>query len=352
MPRLLEPLWLILVTLDERKLAQTVEYLREENGILRDKLPDRITVTPRERARLVKFGQPLGSAIAGLISIVSPRTFARWVKGEKPARRPGRTPGRPRTDADVRDLVLRLARETGWGYSRILGELRKLGVGSVSRSTVINILRDAGLDPGPKRGVGTWTDFLRRHAATLWASDFLTVKAWTTRGIVDVFVLFFLHPGSRKAFVAGVSASPSPTWVKQQARNATMRMEELGRPPRYLLIDHDGKYTKAFDAVFGAEGATVQRVGPRAPNLNAHAERFAQTLRQECLDHFVIFGEKHLRHLLSEFLTHYNAERPHQGIGNVPLDGEPPAILKFPSGWVRCRKRLGGLLRHYHRAAA
>jgi putative transposase len=222
----------------------------------------------------------------------------------------------------------------------------------VSRSTVINILREHGLDPGPKRGVGTWTDFLTRHAATLWASDFLTVKAWTTRGIVDVFVLFFLHPGSRRAFVAGVSASPTPDWVRQQARNATMRMEELGLPPRYLIIDHDGKYTKEFDTVFAAEGATVQRVGPKAPNLNAHAERFAQTLRQELLDHFVVFGEKHLRHLLSEFLTHYSGERPHQGIGNVPLDGESPDVLPFPAGRERCRKRLGGLLRYYHRTAA
>ncbi len=239
-----------------------------------------------------------------------------------------------------------------WGYSRILGELRMLGVRAVSRSTVINILREAGLDPGPKRGVGTWTAFLSRHAATLWASDFLTVKTRTTRGIVDVFVLFFLHPGSRKAFVAGVSASSTPEWVKQQARNATMRVEEMGLPPRYLIIEHDGKYTKAFDAVFAAEGATVQRVGPNAPNLNAHAELFAQTLRQKLLDHFVIFGEKHLRHLLAEFLTHYSGERPHQGIGNAPLGGEPQAILKFSAGRVRCKKRLGGLLRHYHRAAA
>jgi putative transposase len=222
----------------------------------------------------------------------------------------------------------------------------------VSRSTVINILREAGLDPGPKRGVGTWTDFLERHAATLWASDFLTVKTWTTRGIVDVFVLFFLHPGTRKAFVAGVSANPGPDWMKQQARKATMKMEELGLPPKYLILDHDSKYTKDFDAVFVAEGAEIIRVGPKAPNLNAHAERFAQTLRHELLDHFVVFGEKHLRYLLSEFLHHYAQERPHQGIGNVPLAGSPPAVIPFPHGRVRCKKRLGGLLRHYHRTAA
>ena len=117
------------------------------------------------------------------------------------------------------------------------------------------------------------------------------------------------------------------------------------------MIEHDGKYAESSDEVFVAYDVEVILVGPRAPNLNVCAESFAQTLSQECLDHFVIFGEKHLRHLVSEFLTHYNAERPHQGIGNVPLSCEP-RILKFPSGQVRCRTRLGGLLRHYYRSAA
>ncbi len=352
MPRLLEPLWLVLATLSDKKLGQTIEFLREENRILRNKLPERIMLTPRERSRLLRYGRKLESAIASVITIVSPRTFSRWraAEGERP-KRGGRKPGRPRTEESVRDLVLRLARETGWGYSRILGELKKLGIGTVSRSTVINILREAGLDPGPKRGVGSWSEFLTRHAETLWASDFLTVKTWTTRGIVDLSVLFFIHPGTRKVFIGGVSANPDAAWMQQQARNATMRMEEMGHPVSHLIIDHDGKYAKEFDAIFTAEEAKVQRVGPRAPNLNAHAERFAQSLRVECLDHFVFCGEKHVRHVLTEYLTHYNAERPHQGIGNVPLtdDVKTPKLAK---GRVNCRKRLGGLIRHYHRAAA
>lgn len=300
----------------------------------------------------MRYGRRLGSAIGSVITIVSPRTFSRWLAGEKKRPKLGsRKPGRPRTDESVRDLVLRLARETGWGYSRILGELKKLGVRNVSRTTVINILRDSSLEPGPKPGMGSWSEFLTRHAATLWASDFLTVKSWTARGIVDLSVLFFIHPGTRKVFLGGVSANPDAAWMKQQARNATLQMEEMGHPVTYLIIDHDGKYTKEFDAIFESEDAKVQRVGPRAPNLNAHAERFVQSLRNECLDHFVFCGEKHVRHVLTEYLTHYNAERPHQGIGNVLLtdDAKTPKPKK---GRINCRKRLGGLIRHYHRSAA
>jgi putative transposase len=133
-----------------------------------------------------------------------------------------------------------------------------------------------------------------------------------------------------------------------------MEMADWGLPATRVFIDHDTKFTRAFDAVFEAEGTVVQRVGPVAPNLNAYAERWVQSLRQECLDHFLICGENHLRHVLREYLEHYNQERPHQARGNVPLpdaDTGEPRTLKFPSGEVRCRERLGGLLRHYRRAA-
>lgn len=359
MSRLLQPLWLLLSAATDRELVRMVEYLKAENRILRDKLPARITVTPRERVRLVRFGTPLGSTIRGLITIVTPRTFARWVaraeSGPPPRPAGARKPGRPRTAEDIRELILRLARENGWGYSRVLGELKKLGIRSVSRTTVANILREAGFDPGPKRGEGTWSDFLARHAATLWACDFLSVRSLTAAGFVDLFVLFFIHIGSRRAFVSGITAHPDAKWVTQQARNASMVMTEWGRPATHLLLDHDSKFTSGFDAVFVAEGTDVKRVGPLAPNLNAVAERYVQTLRTECLDHFVILGERHLRHIIREWERHYLVERPHQGVGNVPLteaDSDEPRIVPFPSGAIRCRERLGGLLKHYYRAAA
>jgi putative transposase len=357
MPRLLEPLWLILLSYAEKQLAQMIEYLREENRILRGKLPKRVTLTVREKNRLIKYGSMLGPAINSLTTIVSPRTFSRWMKERKgPAKAVSakRKPGRPKTEAEIRDLILRFARENSWGYSRILGELKKLGIQSVSRSTVVNILKEAGFDTGPNRGKGTWSEFLERHQKTLWGSDFLSVKSLTTKGFVDLFVLFFIHPGTRLVILSGITTNPNSAWMKQQARNVTGDIRDLGFPnPEVLIIDNDTKYTREFDAIFESEGTEVKRVGPIAPNLNAYAERFAQTLRVECLDHFVVCGEKHLRHLVTEFLEHYHEERPHQNLGNAPPIREQETILPFVKDQpIHHSERLGGLLRHYSREAA
>ena len=249
--------------------------------------------------------------------------------------------------------MVKLAKENAWGYTRILGELKKLGIRGVCRSTAVNIMKEAGLDPGPKRGKGTWDEFVKRHASTLWACDFLTAKSATLTGFVDLHLLFFIHVGSRRAFVAGITPNPTGEWTAQQARNASMQMAEWGLPATHLILDHDTKFTDSFDAVFKADGCEAKRVGPMAPNMNPFAERFAQTLRHELLDHFIILGEKHLQHITKEFLEHYNEERPHQGVGNVPLSKaaakskEPePTTLSFASSKIQCKERLGGLIKH------
>jgi putative transposase len=356
MPRLLEPLWLVLISTAENQLAQIIEFLREENRILRGKLPKRITLSAREKNRLIKYGSILGPAINSLITIVTPRTFSRWLQGEKRSKKktPKRKPGRPKMEAEIKKLILKLARENNWGYTRILGELKKLGIKTVSRSTVVNILKEAGFDTSPTRGKGTWSAFLERHRDTLWASDFLSVKSLTTKGFVDLFVLFFIHPGTRRVIVSGITTNPDSAWMKQQARNVTGEIRDLGFPtPEMLVIDCDYKYPREFDAIFESEGTEIQRVGPRAPNLNAYAERFVQTLRTECLDHFVVFGVKHLRHLVSEFLAHYHEERPHQNLGNAPPCRQSEEVLQFVKDQpIHCSERLGGLLKHYSRKAA
>ncbi len=339
---------LTLAAATDRELARHVEFLKAENRILRGKLPKRIAISTAERQRLLSLGKLTGDAIKHLVTIVSPRTFMRWLSDEsKTAKTPNPvSPGRPKIETDTRELVLRLARENGWGYTRILGELRKLGVTNISRSTVVNILRSAGIDPSPERANGRWHTFIREHLATLWACDFFTKKIWTTAGLVDCYVLFFIHLGTRRVIVTGMSAHPDSAWVAQQARNFNVLADVK---PTHLIHDLDTKFTQQFDEILGGDGAEIVKVGPLAPNLNAHAERWVLSIKSECLDHFIVFGEDHLRHLATEYLAHYNGERPHQGLENVPLS-EPHESLK--DGEVLCFERLGGRLKHYERKAA
>jgi putative transposase len=356
MPRFIQPLLLLLARLTDRQLAGVVQYLKAENEILRARLPRRITVTPREKQRLIKFGRPLGGAIKHLITIVSPRTFARWVKGDEPGARVRRGPGRPRTSVDLQELVLRIARETGFGFDRILGELKKLGLGSICKSTVANILKEAGLDPGPKRGEHTWAEFLRIHAATLWQSDFFSHKVLTWSGWKEYFVLAFIHVGSRRVVVSPGTLKPDAAWVQQQAAAFLGHLAAVGQDPAATILfrDRDGKFGAPFDDPLKAAGVDVRKTPVRSPNLNAYIERRGQSLKVECLDRVLALGETHFNYLVSQYVEHYLLERPHQSLGNRPLPdvGTPePPILPFPKAGVVCHSRLGGLLKSYARAA-
>jgi putative transposase len=282
MPRFFRPLLLLLARLTDRELAGVVQYLKTENDILRSRLPKRINVTAREKQRLLKFGRPLGSAIKHLITIVSPRTFARWANAEPITRRPkSRPPGRPRTPDDLRELVLLLARENEWGYTRILGELKKLGICSICRSTVVNILKEAGLDPCPKRGEPTWSEFLNAHAATLWQCDFFSHRALTWHGWKDYFVLVFLHVGLRRVFVSPATPKPDSVWVAGQGTAFLQHLQTTpqGAAKTILFRDRDGKYAADFDSTLKAAGVEVRRTPVRSPNMNAFVERWIQSVR-------------------------------------------------------------------------
>lgn len=332
------------------QLARQVRFLREENRILKAKLPERISTTPEERSRLLRFGVPLGDAIKGLISIVKPGTFARWVRRGPGRRRAGRT-GRPRKPEEIRVLIVRIARETGWGSTRVLGELRKLGITNVSRTTVRRILNEHGIDPAPKRRGQSWDEFIRAHAETLWACDFFTKTVWTPLGPRLAFVLFFLHVGSRRVTVSEPTLKPTREWSAEQASIFLAQAETDGHePPKILLRDRDDKFGPAFDQALADAGCRVQVLPIRSPILNAFAERWVQSVKRECLDHFIVFGLGHLAHLLVSWVDHYHGERPHQGLGNRLIAGPDPP--ESPSGPFRCRTRLGGVRKSYERIAA
>lgn len=352
MRRFINPLLLLAAHAWRSDLIRQIQYLKVENLILRSKLPRQVPITPRERQRLIRYARPVGATvIRSLASIVTPNTFYRWLNGHtwnKGTRL--KQPGRPRTAAERVQLVLRIARETGWGYTRILGELKKLNIHSVSRSTVVNILKRNGLNTGPARGQSTWDEFISRHAQTLWACDLLPRRILTFRGWQCAYALVLINVKSRLAWVSPATLHPTREWTAAQTSVFARQWAESPHRPRIVLHDNGAAFGPPFKQALQAHGAEPLRLQLRSPNLNAYVERFIQTLQQECLDHFLVFGTRHMDHLLKEFLQHYHDERPHQGLGNRLLSGAGPPSA--PNGHIRCRQRLGGLLRHYYRQAA
>ena len=351
MMHLFQPLLFLLARSTPDELQKQVEFLKAENELLRKRVPkQRIFLKADERARLLKLGKQLGPAIRHLITIVDYSTFRRWVRKEVGlTSKPGT--GRPRIAKVIRELVVQIARDTGWGYSRILGELRKLGVGKISRQTVKNILVEHGIDPGPKRGRGTWREFLKIHADTLWQVDFFSKRIWTWQGPRQVFAMAFIHVATRKVIVTPATCQPNATWMKVQAAAFLKHVERVQLSCSILMRDHDNKFSSAFDRCFTDRGISVK---PQAPNLFAFVERWIQSLKHEALDYFIVFSLAHFDHIVSEFVDYYHDCRPHQGIGNRLISEEdteePPVVINLEE--VQCETGLGGLLKHYYRAAA
>jgi len=358
MAAIIHPLLTLLASLPRQDLAQQVTYLRAENRILRSKLPDRITLSNRERRVLVRHGKGLGPRIKELISIVSYSTFRKWVRSveDGPVQRPnakGRKPGRPRVDEDLAATIIRIRRETGWGYTKIVQTVRRLGH-TVSRQTVKNILVEAGLGPEPHDHPDTWSDFLKRHAATMWQCDFACKRKWTVRGMVDLYFLVFIHVGSRRIWVSPCTANPNAVWVSQLARNFDMYRQEENLPCEILQRDNDTKYVAAFDEVFKGAGCMIKKTTPRSPNLQAFVERVIQTLKHEVLNAFCIVHETQLDYILRTTMDWYNFRRGHSARDHLPPvreDETPPVSVDFRREKIVCDSELGGHLKSYRRAA-
>ena len=355
--RLLE----LVVVVARSEEANEVELLalRHEVAILRRRVA-RVQLQPADRALFAALSRLLLRSRWAAFS-VTPATLLAWHR-RLVARRwtyAHRRPGRPAVDEQTTALVVRLATENPrWGYRRIEGELIKLGT-HLAPSTIARILKDSRLGPAPRRGGPTWAQFIRAQAAHILATDFFTVE---TVLLKRVYVIFFLEVGRRRVWIGGVTAHPDAAWVTQQARNLASQLVDDEFEPKFLLRDRDTKYIASFDEVFASAGAHILQTPIRAPNVNAHAERFIRSLRSECLDHLLIVGERHLDRVVRSYAWHYNRHRPHQGLAQetpIAIDaevasaiGQSPRNALPPGQRLRRRDRLGGLIHEYEVAAS
>jgi putative transposase len=326
-----------------------IVVLRHELAVLRRQI-SRPRLDEPDRVFLAAAGQLLGRGTRSFF--VRPDTLLGWHRHLVRERwtYAGRQPGRPAVAEEIRELVLRLARENSrWGYERIVGELAGVGV-RLSATTVAKILRQAGVSPAGARAQLSWRQFPRAHADSIIACDFFTVDMlWLGR----LYLLFFLELGNRRVHVAGCTANPDGRWIAQQARQLAWSLLERATPARFLIHDRDSKFGRDFDNIFRSEGIEIIRTPFRAPKANAFAERWVGTVRRDCLDWLLISSRRQLERVLRIYVDHYNTHRPHRALGLTAP--KPRAHLRLvapsPPDELHRRDRLGGLIHEYARAA-
>jgi len=354
MTKLFHPLLALIASATDKELAKYLDYLKAENKILRARIPGQIHTKREERERLLKYGKALGRGIEELITIVSPATFYRWIKEQKDGKQKPKNPkGGQRKPREIRELVIQIAKTTGFGYTRIIGELRKLGIKKISRQTVRNILKEEGIEPSPDRTSDKWDNFIARHAKTLWAVDFFSVRTVTARGFREMYVLVWLCMTTREVIVSESTEHPNSAWVEKQADLFVDQTAGREVKPDIVMHDKDTKFTKDFTAKLKSRGLRTNSLPKASPNLNGRCERFIETIKLECLAKFIIFGKKHLDHLVSEFVEYYNTRRSHMERDHLPpVREEPEEVDTLSLDQIEVKSYVGGLVQSFERKAA
>jgi putative transposase len=325
-----------------RCLARSRQALVLDNLALRQQLATlahrggrRPRLGPLDRVFWVAL-RAVWTAWATSLAIVKPATVIAWHRRAYRVywRRLSRPLGRPRTNAQVRDLIRRMVTENQWGAPRIHGELLKLGF-RVSERTVSRYLRTSR----PRRPSGaSWQTFLDNRREVLAAMDFFTVPTLTFRLL---YVLLVIQYDRRRVLHVNVTANPTAAWVSQQLREA------FAVAPRYLLLDRDAIFSAAVCCVLRHLEVRPVRTSFQSPWQNGVAERWVGSCRRELLDHVMVLNEQHLRRLLQEFLEYYHHERTHLALGKDPPTTRVVCPLPSPQAAVISRPRVGGLHHRY-----
>jgi transposase InsO family protein len=352
----LQFLMLIFAGWVNRSQQDAIEYLQEENRVLREQLGGKRSVfTDGQRRRLAAKAKAIGrKRLFEIGTLVTPDTLLRWYRRLIAKKYDGSTtrkPGRPKTAAEIEQLIIRMARDNPrWGYTRIRGALRNLGH-EIGRNTIKRILLKSGIDPAPLRKKSmSWATFLKAHWGAIAATDFFSVEVLTRTSLVRYFVLFIIDLQTRRVEIAGIAQQPDGEWMKQIARNLTDADGGFLNGARYLIHDRDPLFTEAFRELLKSSGVKTVKLPARSPDLNAYAERFVRSIKSECLAQIVPLGERHLRNAVKEYTEHYHFERNHQGLDNQLI--EKPSDEPNMDDAVGCQERLGGLLKYYYRRAA
>jgi len=341
--------WLRLSQREEAWKTAEILILRHHLAVLQRRQPHRPSLNWADRALLATLLSVIPKARRhGLRLLVTPDTILRWhrdiVRRRQAARSMRGKTGRPATRRNIRALVLRLARENpGWGYRRIHGELAGLGV-KIAASTAWEILKNAGIEPVPRRTGPTWSQFLRSQAEAILACDFSTADLLDG---TQAYVLAVIEHATRRIRILGVTLHPTGDWTAQQARNLIMDLGDQAHQVKFMIRDRGSNYTAAFNAVLTDAGIRTVLCNVQTPRMNAIAERWIGGCRHELLDRTLIWNQAHLRRILRQYETHHNQHRPHRSLNAAAPLKPLPEPVDLEQYRVRKHARVGGLINEY-----